>query len=177
MQRVIIASTNPVKIEATRRAFFEVFPDKDFSFEGSEAASGVSHQPMTDEETFHGAINRVSFIEKEHPKADFWVGIEGGVEDIENELHQFSWTYVKSRDGRQGKGRSATYIAPPIYRKMVVEEGKEIGEVGDKVFNLKNTKQNYGASGLLTGGIIDRVELDRHATIFALIPWISRDLY
>ncbi len=175
--KVIIASTNPVKIEATRRAFFEVFDGEDFVFQGVAISSEVSHQPMTDEETLRGATNRVRAARDQYTDADFWVGLEGGVEDINGELHQFSWTVVQAKDGREGKGRSATYIAPPIYRDMVIKEHKDVGGVGDIVFGTKNSKQGPGASGLLTGGIIDRVELDRHATIFALIPWIKPELY
>lgn len=177
MQKVIVASTNPVKIEATRRAFLQVFESCEYVFEGVDVSSGVSHQPMSDEETLQGAVNRVSEIQKTHEGAEFFVGIEGGVEDMNGELHQFSWTVIRDKDGKEGKGRSATYIAPPIYRELVVIEGKGVGEVGDTVFGLKNSKQGLGASGLLTGAIIDRIELDRHAIVFALIPWIKPDLY
>lgn len=177
MQKVIIASKNPVKIEATKRAFLQVFEAYEFTFQGVDVSSGVSHQPITDEETLAGAKNRVQEAKQLVSDADFWVGVEGGVEDIEGELHQFSWTMIEGKDGKIGKGRSATYIAPPIYRKMVVVEGIGVGEVGDVVFNLKNSKQGLGASGLLTKGVIDRVELDRHGTIFALVPWIKPDLY
>ncbi len=177
MKKIIIASTNPTKIESTRKAFLSVFPDEELVFEGVQTSSGVSEQPMTDEETLLGARNRVLAIRQEHPDADFWVGLEGGVDDIMGELHQFSWTYVCAADGREGKGRSATYIAPKVYRTMLIEQGMGIGEVGDTIFNMKNSKQGSGASGLLTNGIIDRVELDRHATIFALIPFIKPELY
>ncbi len=177
MKKVIIASDNPTKIESTRCAFMSVFPDEELVFEGVATSSGVSGQPMTDEETLLGARNRVLSIKAEHPAADFWVGLEGGVDDIMGELHQFSWTYISSADGREGKGRSATYIAPSIYRTMLIEQGMEIGQVGDTLFKMENSKQGSGASGLLTNGIIDRIELDRHATIFALIPFIKPELY
>lgn len=177
MKKIIIASDNPTKIESTRRAFMSVFPNDELIFEGVPSESGVSAQPMTDEETLLGARNRVLAVKALHPHADFWVGLEGGVDDIMGELHQFSWTYICSADGREGKGRSATYIAPGIYRKMLIEDGMEIGQVGDTIFKMQNSKQGSGASGLLTNDIIDRVELDRHATIFALIPFIKPDLY
>ena len=45
MKKVLIASRNPVKINATKKAFEEVFTDR-FEFEGVSADSLVSDQPM-----------------------------------------------------------------------------------------------------------------------------------
>ena len=55
MKKVIIASKNPVKINATKKAFEEVFNDH-FEFEGVSADSSVSDQPMSNKETLKGAI-------------------------------------------------------------------------------------------------------------------------
>ena len=48
MKKVLIASRNPVKINATKKAFEEVFTDR-FEFEGVSADSLVSDQPMVPE--------------------------------------------------------------------------------------------------------------------------------
>ena len=56
--RVIVASTNPVKVGATESAFTRTFDGKAFIFEGVGVNSGVRDQPMTDEETLRGARNR-----------------------------------------------------------------------------------------------------------------------
>ena len=45
MKKVLIASKNPVKINATKKAFEDVFTDR-FEFEGVSADSLVSDQPM-----------------------------------------------------------------------------------------------------------------------------------
>ena len=45
MKKVIITSKNPVKINATKKAFENVFNDR-FEFEGVSADSLVSDQPM-----------------------------------------------------------------------------------------------------------------------------------
>lgn len=49
-----VATTNPGKIQAVRDAFQQLFPSLDFTFVPCAAASGVSDQPMTDEETLKG---------------------------------------------------------------------------------------------------------------------------
>ena len=55
MKKVIIASKNPVKINATKKAFEEVF-NEHFEFEGVSADSSVSDQPMSNKETLQGAL-------------------------------------------------------------------------------------------------------------------------
>jgi non-canonical (house-cleaning) NTP pyrophosphatase len=69
MKKVIIASRNPVKINATQKAFENVFSDR-FDFEGVSADSLVSDQPMSNKETLEGATNRLKNIK--HIKADYF---------------------------------------------------------------------------------------------------------
>ena len=76
MRKIIIASRNPVKIEATRQGFQVMFPGEDFQIEGVSTPSGVSDQPMSSQETMTGATNRARAAQAQQPKADFWVGIE-----------------------------------------------------------------------------------------------------
>ncbi len=174
---VVVASTNPVKASAASEGFKAMFPGEEFEFLLVPAQSNVKDQPLTDMETLVGATNRVANAEKIHPGADFYIGLEGGVEDVENELHEFAWIVVKSKPGKTGKAKTCTFLAPPIFRKLVIEEGKEVGDVSDIVFGQKNSKQIMGAIGLLSNGVIDRAELYRHAVVSALIPFVQTDLY
>ncbi len=52
--------------------------------------SDVADQPLSDEETLEGAINRVENAKTAYPNADLWMGIEGGVTIIEGELAAFA---------------------------------------------------------------------------------------
>lgn len=175
--RVVVASQNPVKIETALRAFQEVFPHVPCECEGVSAESQVSSQPLSDHETLEGAQNRIASARGRVPDADFYVGIEGGVEDCDNELHCFAWIVVESKEGKRGKGRSAAFIVPPEIRRLIIEEGKELGDADDLVFGGTNTKQKNGSIGLLTNDVITRTELYRHAAIAALIPFIHEHLY
>jgi non-canonical (house-cleaning) NTP pyrophosphatase len=84
---VVVGSKNPVKIESCKRAFTQVFHGAEFTFEGVNAASGVSDQPMTDSETRAGSNNRASNAAAAwaaaHPDrpATYAVGLEGGCAD------------------------------------------------------------------------------------------------
>lgn len=176
MQKIVIASKNPVKINAALSGFKKMFPKGDFEIEGVSVASGVSDQPLTDAETFKGAFNRVNNAFKEKSDADYWIGIEGGIEEKNLEMEAFAWVIVKSKDGKIGKGRTGTFFLPPKIVKLI-KQGKELGEADDIVFKRKNSKQENGAVGILTEDIISRTNYYIEAIVLALIPFKNQDLY
>lgn len=177
MQKIIVASKNPVKIQAAFDGFRQMFPNEQFEVEGISVASGVSDQPMSNAETLQGARQRVESAYAAHTAADFWVGIEGGVEEMRiGEMEAFAWIVVKSKDGQTGRGRTAAFFLPPRVAELI-REGKELGEADDIVFGKINSKQDNGAVGLLTDNIIHRQHYYTHATVLALIPFKNRDLY
>ncbi|MDW1833259.1 DUF84 family protein, partial [Vibrio sp. Vb1755] len=79
-QKVVIASLNPAKINAVKSAFQSSFPQQTFEFVGISVPSEVADQPMTNEETHRGSVNRVKNAKVEMPTADFYVGLEAGIE-------------------------------------------------------------------------------------------------
>jgi inosine/xanthosine triphosphatase len=175
LKTVIIASQNPVKIEAIRQGFSSMFPAKEFSFEGISVPSGVSDQPMSDAETLQGAKNRVKNAQLTDKSADFWVGIEGGIESRGHEMEAFAWIVIKS-SARAGKARTTSFFLPPKVAELV-QGGMELGDADDVVFGHENSKQKNGAVGLLTGDVVTRTSLYRQAVELALIPFKQTQLF
>jgi inosine/xanthosine triphosphatase len=175
MITLVVASTNPIKVQAAINGFRRLFPDVELDVSAVSVASNVSPQPMSDEETLRGALNRATNAMRAQPQADYWIGIEGGIQMLNDELASFSWIVIRS-PGRIGKGRTATYFLPPAIAELV-RQGKELGEADDIVFNRSNSRQDNGAVGLLTDNVIDRVQLYEHALILALIPFKNETLY
>ncbi len=175
MKNVIIASKNPVKIKATQIAFQKMFPTQKFKFQGIAVSSNVSDQPFSNQETFQGAWNRVQEIVREVKTADFYVGIEGGLEVLNDELEIFAWMLIKSGK-RYGKSRTSTFSLPPKIAKFV-KQGKELGEANDLVFKTHNSKQKNGTVGVLTANILTRTKYYAEALVLALIPFKNPDLY
>ncbi len=176
MQKIVIASKNPVKINAALGGFKKMFPKGEFEIEGVSVSSEVSDQPLTDVETFKGAFNRVENAFKVKPDADYWIGIEGGIEEKNSEMEAFAWVIVKSKNGKTGKGRTGTFFLPPKIMELI-KQGKELGEADDIVFKRKNSKQENGAVGILTEDIISRTHYYIEAIVLALIPFKNPDLY
>lgn len=179
MLTVIVASYNPVKIEAARLGFEAMFAGETFHFQSMNVPSGVSHQPMTDAETLTGARTRAMNARSARPDADFWVGIEGGVERRgggEGErMDAFAWVVILGRD-LTGEARTGTFQLPTEVTRLV-QDGIELGHANDIVFQRSNSKQKDGAIGILTDGLVDRTAYYAHAVMLALVPFKKRELY
>jgi inosine/xanthosine triphosphatase len=176
MKKVIVASTNPVKIESALLGFTRMFPDESFDVQGVSTLSNVSEQPMSSNETLIGATNRAQNVSKLVTEADYWVGIEGGIEDVNEELEVFAWAVVKSRDGKIGKGKTGSFFLPNKVAELV-RQGVELGEADDIVFGRTNSKQVNGAIGILTDDVITRTTYYVPAVIMAVIPFKNIMLY
>jgi inosine/xanthosine triphosphatase len=179
LKKIVVASNNPVKVQAVRLGFERMFTGAAFEIETLSVPSGVSDQPFSDLETLQGALNRSARAAQALPGADFWVGVEGGIEEDHEispgELVAFAWVVVRSRE-RLGKGRTGAFYLPPRVAELV-HQGLELGQADDIVFGRSNSKQANGAIGILTEDVIDRAQLYEPAVIFALIPFKNPDLY
>ena len=147
--KIVVASANPAKIKAVEDAFMRQFPGQDLDIESLDIPSGVSDQPVGDEETRRGALNRAARANELRPDADFCVGLEGGIETIDDNLMAYAWMAVRGGDGRVGEARTVTLPLPERVKRLV-EGGMELGAANDRVFSTVNSKQKGGAFGLLT---------------------------
>ena len=175
MKKVIVASENPVKIDATKLGFEKMFPDEDFEFIGVSVPSEVGNQPMNNEETFLGAKNRVKNSMKLFDDADYWVGIEGGIDKFDSETIAFAWAIIESKE-ICGKAKTGTFHLPKRLVELI-DSGKELGDANDILFGQKNSKQKGGTIGYLTNNLIDRTKYYSDAIILSLIPFKNSDIY
>jgi len=171
---VVVGSQNPVKINAAKSAIATVFPNAMVTCQGMHAPSNVADQPMTEKETRLGAVNRVNYCQQ-HAKANFYVAIEGGVEQFEDGAATFAYVVIQSENQRS-IGRSANLPLPKsIFESLV--QGEELGHVMDRVFNTDNIKQKGGAMALLTNNNVTRESVYTLALILALAPFMNEQLF
>lgn len=170
-KNIVVASLNPAKINAVKSAFEQLFPNQEFQFQGIEVESGVAIQPMSDQETKQGALNRVHNAENSLPNADFYVGIEAGIEHGMT----FAWMVVKASSG-YGESRSASLLLPPAISQRL-QADYELGDIMDEVFGTENIKQKGGAISLLTGNHLTRSSVYHQALILALVPFLNPELF
>ncbi len=170
--KVVVSSKNPVKLSAARNAFEAVFDGSDIDIVAVSVESGVSEQPMSDDETRTGAENRVRNAKAAHPDADYWVGLEGGIEQIDDTLVASAWMAVLGQGNEPGMARTTSLPLPPRVRELV-DAGMELGDANDRVFSTLNSKQGGGAFGLLTDGRYTRESVYTQAIIIALVPFTN----
>ena len=170
--KVVIASRNPAKIRAVKQAFSLQFPEEVIELIPVSVESGVSDQPLSDEETRHGARNRAQNAHERQASADYWVGLEGGIETIDEQLMAFAWMAVLGPGSQIGEARTVTLPLPPAV-KALVDSGFELGDANDQVFSTFNSKQQGGAFGLLTNGIYTREGVYTEALVIALVPFVN----
>lgn len=193
--RIVVASKNPVKIEAARRGFSRVMSRLNGSgashtrlrVESLSVPSGVSDQPFSDAETLKGARQRAVGARQRMPEAEFWVGMEGGIEDQDGLLLAGAWIVIlgagqptSGADSplrpEEGRARTANFALP----KQVAERvrgGVELGTAIDQVFDRQGAKRGPGAAGLLTLELIGRADLYEPAVILALAPFMLPEIY
>lgn len=176
MPLIIVASANPPKIRSAKLGFERVFPNQEWIVEGHPMPSGVSEQPMTDEESIRGARNRATSAKQVYPDADYWVGMEGGVEERTDGMAERAWMVVIDKDGREGLGSSGTFFLPPRIAE-IIRSGKDLGDACDMVFTGTDCRKANGAVGLLTGDAMERTTLYEHGMILALIPFRQPTLF
>lgn len=169
-----VGSENPVKINCVVEAAKAFWPEA--SAIGANTDSGVSAQPDSDHEMLLGALNRARQALEKTPEAQFGVGLEGGTLDAEDGMWAYAWIVVVDRQGRLGKGQSGRFLLPePI--AQLVRDGIELGEADDRFFGRSNSKQQDGAIGILSDGVVTRLDLYKPAVIFALLPFVHPEFY
>ena len=129
---IVVASTNPAKILAVRRAFETAF-QAPAETRGVAVSSGVAEQPLSNEETLRGALNRARNARLAFPEGDYWVGIEGGVEETPAGMEAFGWA-VACSPKMESQARSASFPLPPTVARRI-KNGGGLGPIMYELFN------------------------------------------
>ena len=203
---VAVGSTRRPKIEAVREAIGLVGPRlaaaATFEIVGIEALSGVSHTPLSREETMLGARRRAESLTQMNRSQNgawkYFVGLEGGLDVVasiglqagtasrersvdatvsrEKLVFLQNWAYVT--DGSIGAyGQSGGVLLPEALAREVVDKGVELAHAIDAFAGEHGIRDGQGAWGILTGGVITRQDAFRVAVINAFAPFINRGAY
>jgi len=78
--KILLASSSAIKIDATRKAFQELFPKHFVEVVSIKAKSEINEQPVGHDETLKGAMNRLKNAKNaSQDHFDFTVAIENGI--------------------------------------------------------------------------------------------------
>ena len=178
--KIAVGSKNPVKVKSVESGFCQWLPGHAVTVTGYDVDSGVSDQPMSSTETQQGALGRVDALRSQARAdglaPDFFVGIEGGIEIIDDQYFASAWVVISDHQGRLGSAKSGLFPLPPEIKRLV-DSGLELGLANDQVFSESNSKHAGGAVGSLTEGAVTRQSLYEHAMALALIPFRQPGLF
>jgi inosine/xanthosine triphosphatase len=185
--KIIVGSKNPVKVGAVEEAFKRYF--KDCEVVGLEVESGVSAQPMSELETMNGARQRAYSALRNDESADYGVGLEGGVTEVNptspnwsgvrgrrGRMFECAWVAIVSKDGREGLG-GGLYFELPEKVAEKLRAGGELGPVMDEMSGENNVKQKMGAIGMFTKGELDRKQAYVQIVLSAMIKFVSPEWF
>ena len=173
--KVAVGSMNPAKTNAAESVFKRVLGEH-FRIIPVDMQSIVSDQPMSEAEAVEGAISRARRA-IHHANADYGVGMEGCIYETSLGYFLTGWCAVIDRNGKIGLGSSGHIQLPNGVAQMVVENGKELGDVMDELTGEKDTKKHMGTIGILTKGFDDRQNSWENALLYALARKINPEIY
>ncbi len=177
MLKIAVGSLNPVKNKAVSIACRRAFAPhgRELNFQSVDVPTGVSAMPRTLAECVTGARNRAMAAQKQ-AKADFGLGLEGGVEQTPFGLFLVGWVVVVDVHGREGVGSSGRVRLPEQVAQRVLA-GEELGPLMDELVGRAKTNHQEGAIGILTAGRVVREEIFVTAVLLAFAPFLTPEWY
>lgn len=155
---IAIGTTNKAKTEAVEVIARKYFDKPNFTH--IKAASQVSDQPITHEETRLGAINRSKNAIKE-TGAQLSFGLEGGVTEIDGVMYVCNWGALSVSNGTTFTAAGAQIILPEEIAQEI-RVGKELGPVMEHYTQRRDIRQGAGAVGVFTQGLVSRQMMFEH---------------
>jgi len=170
-----IWTTNPVKINAVKNAFFKLGL-QDIEFRSFKAPSGVSDQPIWTAETIKGAYNRAKYCLEIDKEVDIAFWLEWSVDFIQIDGKEKCfltwWTVAIDRDGIVWYWCWG-HVQLPDQIGERLKQGYELWLLMDELLWMKSIKHNQWTVWLLTNWLINRTQAFEIQVIFSLTKWIS----
>lgn len=168
-----IGTMNKAKIAAVETVVNEYFENVQFTY--INAPSHVSEQPMTDEETRQGAINR-ALAARGTTLAQMSFGLEGGVKEMDGQMFVCNWGALIGSDGQIYTAAGAS-IPLPDQIAHKIRNGAELGPIMNDFTRQQDVRQKEGAIGIFTNGLINRTDMFAHIVRLLVGQYLYTEKY
>jgi inosine/xanthosine triphosphatase len=121
------------------------------------ALSKVRAQPLSNEETQQGAINRAKDC-LEKTNSEVAIGLEAGVVFIENQVYLFHWGAIADRNHNVYFINGPLILLPSGYSKAL-EEGKNLEDIMHYSTGIESLGTKEGAIGVFTQNRLNREQV------------------
>ena len=162
--KILIGTNNRAKTKAVKEVASIYYPEA--TFENREVPSLVSNQPMSNEETRQGAINRAKQL-MAHSDATFGIGLEGGVQELDGTMYICNWGALATKDKEVFTATGAGVPLPEIIATQL-RAGAELGPIMDVYTNKNDIRHDEGAIGVCTNGFVKRSDMFEHIMLLLL---------
>ncbi len=124
--KVVLGSINEDKREIVEKAYKEIYFN--VKVVSVKVNSGITDQPLDRETTKKGAINRAREAKKVFQKADFWLGLEAGLNECYKKMYLITYACLIDPNGNEfiGKGEK---ISLPDEVSGKIRRGERFGKV------------------------------------------------
>jgi inosine/xanthosine triphosphatase len=173
--KIAVGTLNKAKNNAVENVIKNVWSDAEFI--SIETNSGISDQPLSDEEAIRGAINRAKQALAK-TGSDYGIGMEGTVSTNSHGMFLHGWAAIIDTDDNIGLGQSASVQLPKNIEDRI-NNGEELGPIMQELMkDDKNLiRHSEGTAGILTKGLYNRVKEFEDAIKCALAKFVSKDRY
>lgn len=169
LPKVFVSSDNQIKIDATSYSFRE--NDEYYNVIGMKIDSKVSEQPMSIDETYQGATNRLRDLKKQTTSEDYsyLVSIENGLVKLHkhHEFYNLTVCIVENDEGDKRVSIVSDVEFPKSMTDLVPHKYPDLGVFVQKEYKseLKDPFQ------YITKGKLKRIELLRYAIKNAIVQF------
>ena len=174
--KIILGSSNTPKKVAVLSAFQQAYLATDILIECVETNSGVSSHPQNASESIKGAINRITDARNQKPGADYYIGIEGGLLQVEGRAWEIGWIAIANSGGKIATGLSAGIEIKGEILKAILG-GTELNDVLDNIYGSGKIGNTNGFYGLATGDLVTRKQAYEQGVHFALAQFKHDELF
>jgi len=152
MPKCYLGSLRKVKLDATIAVL------KGYDVVGVKVDSKVGAQPLSDEETINGALNRAMGL----PKDGLRIGLEAGVQIHKNILFLVNWgVLIDEFDNVYYAGGTRIPLPNFVKDKLLIEKN-ELADVMDEYMKTTDLRSKQGAIGVFTSSLVKRKDIFTH---------------
>ncbi|MEI6731108.1 MAG: DUF84 family protein [archaeon] len=147
--KIAIGTESEQKIGYLKEVLAEI--GLDAKFIPNDVPSGVSDQPLTDEETKTGSLNRARNALELNVEADFAMGIEVGYHEVARQRHEiFCYASIVDKTGYKCSCCSSKFLLPE-YHQDKINRNLRLGDYVREYLNLHSDPAAQFMGELLRG--------------------------
>jgi non-canonical (house-cleaning) NTP pyrophosphatase len=154
MKKIVLTSKNPVKISAVKNIVEQLFLDTYFEYIPLDL-DAKNAELFGKQQILAFMKNSLSSAREAISDAEYYVCMQGGMEDSGDEMHETAYVMVSDSSGRSEVSGCSTFRVPTQVANEV-RNGKDFAKSVDEFFKVQNTKTTGGFVSILTNGIVNK---------------------